>query len=277
MNVMMRVMTRGEGIQPATIARMEWCRTLGWDVDMHVNKVGIDIARSEVVANARNSNADYLIMVDDDVVPTERIQRMPDHGVPVVSGCVPSWRFGKMFWCIFDLDEDGSYYSVTNFIDDRSLQQVYAAGGAMICIRRDVFTDTREDPLFIFRRKSDGTVDHFGGEDTHFSQKCHRMNYPIFVDPGLVGEHQPRIELVRTLVENDGDTDSNGGLIAMVAYNTRDYGVELPVSDSYRRIWRERRSDSGSPAVATVQSLVSNGSATVDGSDELRPESIGGE
>lgn len=276
MNVMMRVMTRGEGVQPATIARMHWCRSLGWDVDLHVNKVGIDIARSEVVAKARESDADYLIMVDDDVVPTERIVNMPKYGVPVLSGCVPSWRFGKMFWCVFDLDEDGTYRSIVDFNEDKSLQQIYAAGGALLCIRRDVFMDRRADPLFEFKRNTDGTVADFGGEDTRFSQKCHSMNYPIFVDPGLVGEHQPRIELVRTLVENDGDLSSNGGLIAVSKYNIGDYNCDLPVSDSYRRVRRERLEPAGQSDKPEVQPPVSGGAAPVDRGSELRTEGVAG-
>lgn len=230
-------MTRGEGLQPATISRMLWCRThLGWDADFHVNKVGIDIARSEVVADARKSDADYLIMVDDDVVPTERITRLPEHDVPVVSGCVPSWKFGKLFWCIFDLDENGTYRSVVDFNEDHSLQQIYAAGGAMLCIRRDVFMDETQDPLFLFTRNSDGTVADFGGEDTTFCQRVHKMGHPIYVDPSVVGEHQPRIELVRTLVENGDDE----GIVIASAYNTYDYDVELPVSDSYRDFRMDR-------------------------------------
>jgi len=273
MNVMMRLMTRGDA-QPAAIARMHWCRSNGWDADMHVNKVGIDIARSEVIVQARKSNADYLVMVDDDVVPTERILRLPEHGVPVVSGCVPAWRFGKLFWCIFDLDEDGTYRSVTDFTEDHSLQQVYSVGGALLCIRRDVFCDEREDPLFIFNRNPDGTVAHFGGEDCHFCQKIHRMGYPIFADPGMVGEHQARTELVRTLIEN-GDSDSHSGLITVVGYDTRQYGCELPVSDSYRSMRDTRLGGLRPPVEPAVQPPVSAGKADVDGSSELRAASFG--
>jgi hypothetical protein len=273
MNVMMRLMTRGDAM-PSAIARMQWCRSQGWDADMHVNKVGIDIARSEVIAKARESNADYLIMVDDDVVPTDRILRLPEHGVPVVSGCVPSWSFGKLFWCIFDLDEDGTYRSVTDFTEDHSLQQVYSVGGALLCIRRDVLEDTSQDPLFLFRRNSDGTVAHFGGEDCHFCQKVHRMGYPIYADPGMVGEHTPRIELVRTLVEN-ADPNTDGGLITVARYDTRQYGCELPVSDSYRRMREQRRGDGGPPPEPAVQPPVSERAANVDGGSELRAASFG--
>lgn len=221
-----------------------------WDVQFHINRFAVDVARCECVAEAREQASDFLIMVDDDVIGGEDVLRLPEHNAPVVSGLVPSWKLGRFHWATYDLTEDNIYQSISH---DRlalgtGLRQVYAVGGALLCIRKDVLDMKEADPLFSLDRNADGTMNLFGGEDIMFCRKMHEYNIPVYVDPNILGEHIAPVEMALTMYGADRDggkrdagVDAQSRMSYQLVADVGEMPFSLPVSDSYRRLQQERQ------------------------------------
>ena len=252
MRVMVRCPTR-DGPKAATSAflRMISQQRLEWSVREHVNKFAVDVARCECVAEARRGNADFLIMVDDDVVGDERALLLPQHAVPVVSGLVPTWKMGRFHWAAYDLGPDGAFYSIAGdrLKNGGKLLRVYATGGALLCIRKDVLNNRALAPLFTLDRESDGTMRIFGGEDIMFCRKLHEREIPIYVDSTILGEHMGTIDMAATMYAaekavqeaSDAGADTHPRMSSRLVVDTGELPVDLPISAGYAGLWQEQR------------------------------------
>jgi hypothetical protein len=205
MKVMVRIPTRGNP-HMCNAAWVAWAQRMrpAWDIAYHPNTMCVALARNEIVREARESDASHLIMIDDDVVPPTSLFNLPQHGVHIVSGVVPTWRNEALIWSVYE-EEDGKRYSLESFHD--GLNEVDSVGGACLCIRRDVFNNDDLLPLFAFGLNNDGTLAKNGGEDIAFCKRAALVGYKILVDPHCVCEHLQRIDLAATKVAYDAHID----------------------------------------------------------------------
>lgn len=191
MRVMVRVPTRGNPSM-FTIQRMEWMRSQRpeWDFGYHSNAYSIAIGRNEMCALARQGDFDYLIMLDDDVIPPSRILQLPEHNLPVVSGLTPVWQAGYHQWNAYEVVDNVSFQTIDlKGWDMGMLREVYAVGASCLCIRKDVLANEALWPLFACRVRPDGTMMFLGGEDTWFSMQCQAAGIKVMVDPQCQCEH----------------------------------------------------------------------------------------
>jgi len=215
-----------------------------WDIQIARNKYSVELNRNKCIAEARTKAFDFLILLDDDVQPMDSVVNLPAHNLPVVTGLVPTWRDGFIFWNAFHLKDDKSFlYSTQGRGLNGGLERVYAAGTAIMCIRRDVFRNKDHDPLFDFEKKDDGTLESlFGGEDITFCRKVQKMGHPIYVDHGVQGEHCTKIKLLETLVKgkNHADRDPNHCFPSVFAFDIRGLQIDF-AADAYFAYCREQK------------------------------------
>lgn len=197
MKVLFRIPTRGTPSH-YTCNRVEALRDERpeWDIKFHSNPYSVSVCRNEIFREAAESDADFLVMMDDDVIPTKGILDLPLVDQPVVAGLVPTWQGGYFLWNAMRLEGD---HLVTLSDPPKGLEQVYAVGGAILCIRKDVLQDPAMRPAFGLHVDEWGTMQEAGGEDTYFSIQCQRNGYPIYVDPTVQGEHYRPIGLKQTI------------------------------------------------------------------------------
>lgn len=204
---MVRIPTRGNP-HMCNSAWYAWAKQQqpSWDIKYHPNTMCVALARNEIVREAREAQVDYLIMIDDDVVPPTRLFYLPQHGVHIVSGIVPTWRDNQLIWSVYEWI-DGERYSMEWFVP--GLNEAHAVGGACLCIRKDVLNNEDLLPLFAFKLNKDGTLATGGGEDIAFSHRAREAGYKILVDPDCVCEHLQRVDMAATKAHYDAYTDTD--------------------------------------------------------------------
>lgn len=205
-SVMVRMISRGN--PDARAAANLFCYIAKvrpkWDIAVHVNRLSVALARNEVVAEARQARTDFLIMLDDDVVPTESVVNLPDHDLPVVSGLVPFWKAGHTYLNAFNLSDDSTRLLPISSWTPGQLLRVYAVGGAILCVRKEIVSLTKAYPLFQFITLPSGVMAERGGEDIAFCRKMRAWNVPVHVDPDVQGRHHCIIDLHQTLLTQGG-------------------------------------------------------------------------
>ena len=208
MKVMVRMPSRGAP-KAYSVDRMRmWEKERpDWDWGIHTNFYSVSVCRNEIVKEAAQKDVDFLIMFDDDTIPTREMLDMPDLNKPVLSGIVPCWQQGHFFWNAFEIDHERRLFkSISEW--DGDPRKVYASGTAIMCIRKDVLQDPNMRPLFSFKVDEWGCLVPVGGEDVQFSTKCQANGHEMWVNPRVQGEHWRELNMLQTLIAVEGSKDN---------------------------------------------------------------------
>lgn len=139
--------------------------------------------RNAIVKQFLDSSAEYLFMLDDDVVPCQNVLELADHQKPIVGSPVYVNRteanvpFPNVF--IYDVERVGHLpypdtFSQTGLVTDIHL----TVGTGCICIRRDVLEKVK--PAFEHRWTEDGLIAET--EDLVFCRKAHAAGFQVYAD-----------------------------------------------------------------------------------------------
>lgn len=147
-------------------------------------------SRNMLVEKALELNADYIMFIDDDMIPTpDLFVRLYNHNAPVVSALAFK-RLPPYDPCIFGWGFDnvtGTHAATPLFgLVKSGIKQVDATGFGAVLIKADVF---RKIPKPWFE------LDKFG-EDLDFCLKCQDNDIPIYCDTDLVIQHIGSNEIV---------------------------------------------------------------------------------
>ena len=173
-------------------------------IHAEVGKRGIDYARNCIVkVFLEESDADWLIMIDDDqVVPENFWQLCTVKDADVVSALTPVW-VGNMDPETmlrvnnYGVDEQHRCYNLP--IPSDQVKQPYRVpivGTGAIAIRRRVFSPRPHgvgDAPFYFTHDENRKVK--GGEDVNFSVECNRAGFTLAVHPGVWFDHMKTLAL----------------------------------------------------------------------------------
>lgn len=157
----------------------------------------VDANRNEMVKSfLEKEEAEWLLMIDNDIVPPTNILEMVLHDEPVVSavctikkGPVPSPTVMK---------EEGDSYRQINInevvdeMDEEGLIEVDGVGTGALLIRRDVLEDMKP-PWFKFQYNEYGGLKL--GEDFYFSRRCQQNDVPMHVDTNIITSHFKKLDL----------------------------------------------------------------------------------
>lgn len=157
----------------------------------------VDANRNEMVKGFLDTeDAEWLLMIDNDVVPPPDVLSMVEHGRPVVSATV----------CIrknlvpepIIVKEQGSQYRQVGLgeyedeVRDDGLLPVDGMGTGCLLLHRSVL-EGMEPPWFNFKYNEYGGLRL--GEDFAFSRKLNDANVPLFVDTEIICRHFKTVEL----------------------------------------------------------------------------------
>jgi hypothetical protein len=126
----------------------------------------IDANRNYIVNQFLKTDADWLLMVDSDVVPPVNVLEMINNNVPVCSAHVSTLIDGNIV--PVGMIKDGDNYLHRWEHSEPGLHEVDATGTGCILIRRDVF-DSLDKPYFRFIYNEEG--DLIRGEDFDFTDR----------------------------------------------------------------------------------------------------------
>lgn len=171
-----------------------------WVVFDYVRGYDCASARNMIAKQAIEENADYVLMVDSDiVVPGNAIVDMVNDDTDIVIGCCPHrnalnlWT-GNTSICKLDGETDYTHmYTAQEIIELREEGQykVQIHGGGMGCtlIRTELFNKLPY-PWFKWTDYGNGEV---LSEDLYFCELCQNAGIPIYTDtrvtPGHIFRH----------------------------------------------------------------------------------------
>lgn len=173
-------------------------------IHVEPGKRGADYARNSIVKTfIEDSDADWLIMIDEDeVVPENFWQLCTVSDSDIVSGLTPVW-VGNMDPEVmlrvnnYGVDSEGRCYNLPVPADDVKLPyRVPIVGTGCIAIRRRVFAPKPHglgvNP-FYFMHEEDRKVK--SGEDINFSVEANRLGFVLCVHPLIRFDHVKEVPL----------------------------------------------------------------------------------
>jgi hypothetical protein len=175
-------------------------------IHMEIGKRGIDYARNCIVKTfLEESDADWLIMIDDDqVVPENFWQLCTVKDADVVSALTPVW-VGNMdpeaMLRVNNYGVDAQHHCYNLQMPGDEIKQPYRVpivGTGAIAIRRRVFSPRPHgigDAPFYFTHEDNRKVR--GGEDVNFSVECNRAGFVLAVHPGVWFDHMKTLALMQ--------------------------------------------------------------------------------
>jgi len=137
--------------------------------------------RNRIVKEFLKGTAEYLIMIDDDVVPCEKILGLADHELPIVGSPVYVNRgeanipFPNVF--IYSPEKQGHEPYPNTFAQTGLVGHERLTVGTG-CISREVLEKVR--PAFEHRWTEDGTIAET--EDLVFCRKAHEAGFRVYAD-----------------------------------------------------------------------------------------------
>lgn len=157
----------------------------------------IDQNRDRIAARALKDKADYVLMIDSDMVYSpDLVDRLIKHNKDVV-GVVyknPSWneklgRVDKLKPMLFDYNSKKQQFYAWEECKQKKLFRVDAVGTGIMLIKTDVFKKFPR-PWFPF-------IEHrqlILGEDLGFCLNCMAHNIEVWVDPTMrIGHEKPKV------------------------------------------------------------------------------------
>ncbi|MBQ9003728.1 MAG: hypothetical protein IJ087_17930 [Eggerthellaceae bacterium] len=187
-----------ENITPDTFKSIYGLDHCGhWLVFDYVRGYDVATARNRIARQTMDEGADYVLMVDNDVVlPSDALRNLLDEPVDVCLGYYAHRDADNVYrgkTCVCKLyDESGkkhfNYPLESEYTDDEmrelresGVRRELIHGGGMGCalVRADVFRRI-EFPWFSWVTYRDGGM---LSEDLSFCEKCRMADIPIYVDP----------------------------------------------------------------------------------------------
>jgi hypothetical protein len=173
-----------------------------WDVARHTQKESCPLARNEVARITRERKGDFLLMLDDDVVPSDMIFDWPKLDLPVIGMLAPCYKEGGFAWNAANVIGPDLLSTVATPVHDPEdplqFHPVFLMGTAVMMIRRDVLEDERLWPLFEHDLYPDGTRRPYGAEDYYFCRKLWDCGVPVHMATCLA-RHFVEMDMVEVL------------------------------------------------------------------------------
>jgi len=140
----------------------------------------VDACRNTLVQHfLQGSNLEWMIMIDDDIVPWPALLGMKDLGLPIVSGLTYTRKNGIPIACAA-MRRKGNWTEMGGISENQDKPvEVVGVGAGALMIHRSVFEKIKP-PWFKFTYKDNGTAAQ--GEDFYFSQKARKAGYKLYVD-----------------------------------------------------------------------------------------------
>ncbi|MFW6173710.1 MAG: RNA ligase family protein, partial [Elusimicrobiota bacterium] len=150
--------------------------------------------RNDIIKRFLETDYEYLLMLDADIVPQKNPLEMIKCGKDVINVAAPQWHEDDLYWVAMDKVDGG--WKPLPVRRRRSLQEVDATGNACMIIRRDVLENI-DPPWFDFDYDEYGK--HLNGMEFRFCEKVKEAGYSIWVHFDYMASHFKELDLVKVL------------------------------------------------------------------------------
>jgi len=151
----------------------------------------IPAARNQIVADFLQTDFEFLLMNDSDVVPPPDILDLAGFRKDIISPLIFVRKDNDVPPMLLKKNDEGELTIMKKF-ELNSLYEVDAVGTGCIMIHQRVFYHL-EKPYFKYRMTPDGKLDL--GEDFDFCERAKARNLKVFAHTGYIAKHFGKIDL----------------------------------------------------------------------------------
>lgn len=140
--------------------------------------------RNTIVQKFLASDADYLMMIDDDIIPPPNILNLVDFDKDIATPLMFVKQKGTLLPLFLKRNKDG-IYDVDDYMNKVGMQEADATGTGCIVIKREVC----EKMKHLFRNEYDEDGIKTLGNDLSFCQRAKELGFRIWVHLDYVADH----------------------------------------------------------------------------------------
>ena len=155
---------------------------------------GVDVVRNRIVAHFLNTDAEFLLMIDDDMIPPDDLLGMTAYECDIVGALYYAWetRIGP-FIAAYSRNGDHYVRPVLGEIENTGLHEMALVGGGCIMLHRRVL-ETLPAPWFCFETDAAGQ-NILMPEDFHICREAGRHGLKVFLDTDRICGHIKSVDL----------------------------------------------------------------------------------
>ncbi len=180
-----------------TLALVEYARGDDYRVTFDLARGWpVDLVRNAICERFLAGHADYLLMIDDDMVPPRNLLGMADHGLDIISGLLYAFTPERGVYNVAYTIVDGKAHrsEIGSRAEYRGLREVDLVGSACLMIHRRVI---KAMPQPWFRTVMDETITQLlDSEDFYFCRKAREAGFKIYLDTDRPCGHIKSIDLL---------------------------------------------------------------------------------
>jgi hypothetical protein len=172
--------TRGYAYAPSLLRAANLARRFGHDLVLDISRP-LELGRTRVISRFLESNAEYVLTIDDDVIaPDDAVDRLLALNAPVATAPYPIATDAGLVWDVKAVGTDDWTVELPGHVFP-----VRQAGLGFTVIHRDVFARIRK-PWFQFGAAPGGRV---VGEDAWFSNGVTQAGLQMLCDGSIRCSH----------------------------------------------------------------------------------------
>lgn len=153
------------------------------------NDKPITFNRNEIVKTFLKSSCDYLLMIDDDIVPPLGILNLADFQKDIIGALCFAFTHNMIVPIAWKRRADGLYW-ISDFDGNDALQEVDAVGTGCIMLSRKVLSENwwQENGGW-FKNEYDKTGYKMEGNDLAFCRKAQALGYKVYTHTDYTCSH----------------------------------------------------------------------------------------
>lgn len=156
---------------------------------------GVDVVRNQIAAAFLATDAEYLLMIDDDMIPPDDLLEMADHGCDIVGALYYAWEppIG-LFVAAYRQDGDGRCIRpALGELENTGLHEAVLLGGGCMMFHRRVLK-ALPAPWFCFETDETGQ-NILVPEDFHICREASRRGFKLWLDTDRICGHIKSVDL----------------------------------------------------------------------------------
>jgi len=181
----------------------------------HFFSTPVQSNRNQIVRYFLNTDFDYLVMLDHDIVPNKRLLDLIEEDKEIISGLYCGWNRGSLCPFAFVTTEKGKYQDKGDkpfdIADGKGIIEVDRIGAGALIIKREVLEKLKTPFAVIYDEGGIAQV----GEDFEFCRRAQEAGYKIWVDMDCLCNHLKTVDLAEIYnfvykIKKDGTSEVGG-------------------------------------------------------------------
>lgn len=190
--VYIAILTRGSVRKELSLQLIKWLKQTQYSVFIEfTEEQPISHCRNNIVKKFLASDNQWLLMIDEDVVPSQNPLEMIEVDKDIVVAPAPIYQY-KVLWNIYKTDLKGFWVPV-DLSKEKELIEIDAAGTGCILIKRRVLEAIKSPFKRIFDEDGIETM----GLDLSFCKKAKERGFKIFASIKHKCSHYKTLDLIK--------------------------------------------------------------------------------